>query len=331
MNKVERLKRAMVGEVVAENRRLRRGVLTPPPRSERRWGPAARVATASVAVAAILVVAGTLSPVDVRKPVRVVFGFGSQPGDHGAAPSRLQPPRPVDPAVFNLAVHSVVLDPGHGGSDPGAEGLGGLTEKDLTLDIATRLRDLLEKDAFQVGMTRDRDETLSLRERAAFANARRADLFLSIHVNSIPKPQRRGVETYYLGPTDDPRVTSLAAAENRGSGYSLHDFKNLLEEVYVGVRQSESADFARTVQASLFHSLARANPALEDRGVKSAPFVVLVATEMPGILAEVSCISNDEEVHLLQDSAYRERIAKALFEGIRKYAAARTRSARGGV
>ncbi len=240
----------------------------------------------------------------------------------GAALGPLAPPRAIDPAVFRLAVRKVVLDPGHGGSDPGAIA-GGVREKDLTLDIARRVAALLAGQGLSVVLTRDGDETRSLQQRVEIANAARGDIFLSIHVNSIPTERRRGVETYYLGAATDPTVERLAGAENSGSGYSLADFRHLLEGVYVDVRHDESRRLAQAVQGRLFAALAHDNPQLEDRGVKQAPFVVLVGTEMPSVLAEVACISNHEDAELLHQGSYRQEIAASLAASVRRYAAAR--------
>jgi N-acetylmuramoyl-L-alanine amidase len=239
-------------------------------------------------------------------------------------------PRPVDPAVFPLAVRKIVLDPGHGGENRGTAVPFGLVEKDLTLDLAGRLQALLAASGFEVVFTRRGDDNVSLRRRTEIANAADGDIFVSIHVNWIEQRGVRGVETYYLGPTDDPYLESLAAAENRGSGYSLADLRSLLDQMYADVRQAESRRLAQAVHQSLFTSLRAANPAVENRGVKTAPFVVLTATEMPAILAEVSCLSNDEEAAMLQDAGYRQTIAKALFSGVRAYAEARAETLKKG-
>ncbi len=196
----------------------------------------------------------------------------------------------------------------------------GLVEKELTLDISLRTAELLGAHGFEVRLTRDSDTPLPLNQRAAVANAMGGDVLVSIHVNWIPNRRVRGVETYWLGPTDDPFIKELAAAENRSSGYSLADFRRLLEGIYVDVRKDESRRLAEAVQAEMHKSLARLNPTLQDRGVKTAPFLVLVATEMPAILAEVSCLSNDEEARLLATANYRRRIAEALTAGIVAYA-----------
>lgn len=228
-------------------------------------------------------------------------------------------PKPIETDIFPLALRRVVLDPGHGGDDLGTVSAG-LSEKDLTLDIAMRLKKRLEDASYEVLLTRHTDRPVSLRERAQFANSQRADAFVSIHINWISARRVRGVETYFLGPTEDPELAALARRENRESGYSLGDLKQLLEGIYADVRQDESRQLASRIQRSLFHSLRQVNPQLKDRGVKTAPFVVLVATDMPAILAEVSCLSNQEEAELLSRPLYREHIAEALFRGVEGFA-----------
>src|SRR4029077_4141136 len=157
-------------------------------------------------------------------------GGGARGGRPRAAPRPAALPQPVDAAVFPLAVHKIVIDAGHGGASTGTRTPQGMLEKELTLDIADRLRRLLaEQQSFQVIMTRDRDRDVSLRQRGALANQAGADIFVSIHLNWIANRRSRGVETYYMGPTDDPYLTRLAAAENRESGYSLADMRRLLD------------------------------------------------------------------------------------------------------
>ena len=241
------------------------------------------------------------------------------PSDLNAQPAVFAAPEPFDPSAIPLAVRRIVVDPGHGGPDDGTTGFG-LDEKSMTLDIAHRLQDRLEADGFEVYLTREDDRAVSLRERAQTANDLRADLFISIHINWIAERSVRGLETYFLGATDDPELNELARRENRDSGYSLADMKSLLESIYTGVRTDESRQLATRIQRSLYSSLIRQNPDLKNRGVKTAPFVVLVATEMPAILAEVSCLSNQQEAQLLSRPLYREHIAEALSRGIRAYA-----------
>lgn len=247
-----------------------------------------------------------------------------------AAPSAatFSAPRALAPVTASLDIRRIVLDPGHGGNDSGARAAQGIVEKEITLDIARALRALLREEKYEVVTTRDADTFVSLRQRAHLANTERGDLFVSIHVNSVPSRECHAVETYYLGPADDPRAEQLAGKENRDSGYHLADFRRLLESVYVNVRQQESRKLAHVVQKELVAVLGNANPAIRDKGVRSAPFLVLVATESPGILAEVSCLSNDEEARRLSEPAYRQSIARALFLGIHAYADARNRVAR---
>ncbi|HLX10055.1 MAG TPA: N-acetylmuramoyl-L-alanine amidase [Thermoanaerobaculia bacterium] len=241
-----------------------------------------------------------------------------------AAPAVLPavlPATVIDPAVLPLAVRKIAIDAGHGGDSQGTRTALGLLEKDVTLDVARRLRRLLEEQrGFEVIMTRQDDTAVSLADRAAVANRLGADIFVSVHVNWIGDRSSRGIETYYLGPTNDPNLNHLAALENRDSGYSMADMRQLLDGIYAGVRQDKSRRLAEVVQGALFRSLAKVNPKIEDRGVKSAPFIVLLSTRMPAILAEVSCLSNAEEARLLASPPYRQHIAEALAGGLRAYA-----------
>jgi len=227
----------------------------------------------------------------------------------------------LDASVFPVGVRRIVIDPGHGGKDVGSVTAGGLYEKDVALDIALRLRDSLrQQGGVEVLMTRDRDEHVLLRDRARFANLAKADLFVSIHLNSFGEVAGRGVETFYLGPTADPKLVQLASRENHESGYSLADVRRLLDGIYLDVRGKESRQLAGAVQRSLYTDLeSKAAGPLRDRGVKSAPFLVLVATDMPAVLAEVSCLSNEEDAALLATETYRQQIADALRGGIAAY------------
>lgn len=244
----------------------------------------------------------------------------SGPALTAASPFIVGEPKPLDRAVFPVGVRRIVLDPGHGGKDVGSVTPDGHYEKDITLDIALRLRDLLKaQQGIEVLLTRDQDERVLLSQRARFANEAKADLFLSIHLNWLEPATNRGVETFYLGPTEDPFLVQLAGRENRESGYSLADVRRLLDGIYLDLRQQESQQLAGSVQRALYRSLKQETPALRDRGIKSAPFLVLVTTEMPAILAEVSCLSNQNEAALLATGEYRQSIAEALRAGIDAY------------
>ncbi|MGH7825309.1 MAG: N-acetylmuramoyl-L-alanine amidase family protein [Candidatus Binatia bacterium] len=229
-------------------------------------------------------------------------------------------PRPLNRAVFPLSVKKIVIDAGHGGGHTGAISESGISEKEITLDIALRLRRLMEETSFQAVLTRQTDQTMSLQKRVAFANSNNADLFVSIHVNWMEPRQIRPLETYFVGPTEDPAVIKLVSMENQESGYSLSDYRQLLEKVYIHTRRDESRRLAETIHTELYYALREINPNIHNRGVKTAPFVVLIGTQMPAILAEVSCLSNEDEVRLLTNGDYREKIASALLKGIRSYA-----------
>ncbi|HEV2851532.1 MAG TPA: N-acetylmuramoyl-L-alanine amidase [Thermoanaerobaculia bacterium] len=323
MANVDRIKRQLLRDLVQQNVDLIHG--RPTPRRERRregWRLAARVASLAFLSVALFGSSRLISTLNVPRLAGVSGSAMAAAGVPAVPAVTLSvPPKPVAAAVFPLAVRKIVVDAGHGGSSLGTRTPQGLVEKELTLDIAERLRRLLEKDAFQVVMTREADRDVSLEQRGALANKAGADIFVSIHLNWIEN-RSRGVETYYLGPTDDPYLTRLAASENRESGYSMADMRHLLDRIYAGVRQEKSRKLAETVQGSLFESLGKVSPEIEDRGVKAAPFIVLLTTEMPAILAEVSSVSNEEEARLLTKPLYRQYIAEALAQGIRAYAKA---------
>lgn len=227
--------------------------------------------------------------------------------------------RPLRASALGLGVRRVILDPGHGGEHFGTESASGLLEKDVTLDLANRARRLLVSLGYEVQLTRTADVSMSLKERATAANEGRGDIFVSIHLNSFAPSSVRGIETYYLGPSDHPAHDAIAEAENQHSGYSLADMRTLLDGIYVHARRDESRRLARAVQDAMVQRLTRDDPGISDRGVKSAPFVVLVATDMPAILAEVSCLSNPEEARRLETDAYRQTIAEALVTGIKAF------------
>jgi len=249
--------------------------------------------------------------------------------ESSAIETALRHPQPLDRAAIPLSIKRIVIDPGHGG-EPGTTAQSGITEKEITLDIALRLRRLAKDSHLEVLLTRDRDRSFSLDKRVAFANENKADLFVSIHVNWMEPQTIRALETYYVGPTDDPATMKLASMENKESAYSLSDYKKILDKIYVDERRDESRTLAKAIQGQLYHSLKPANPLLENRGVRTAPFVVLIGTQMPAVLVEVSCLSNEDEAKLLTKETYRENIALALLQGIRNYATTLNVSSRKG-
>ncbi len=319
---IDRVKRHLLHEAVSDNVDTIRGLL---PRSMRRGHRVRRVwwrrtplllLPLSLLGASYLVVSETRGLAVSRPPTRV---FTPKPRNLAAAmPDSFEP---VKAAAFPLAVKRVILDAGHGGKDAGASSATLVSEKEITLDIERRLRMLLERGGFEVVATRTDDTLIPLRERARLANSSDGDIFVSIHVNSIRShTTSHGVETYYLGPTKDPLLTQLAAEENGSSGYSIADMRKLLERVYADVRRDESRRLASTLQGQLYSDLRSVDPGLENWGVKRAPFIVLVATDMPAVLAEVGCLSNEREAAMLNEPHYRQQIAQALFRGIYEYA-----------
>lgn len=256
----------------------------------------------------------------------------SAPLTAAAAPSTATPvaTAPAAPAAnasggFSLArqlglgVSRVVLDPGHGGHDPGALGKG-ITESNATLDIGLRLEKLLTDDgSFEVLMTRRADVYVPLEERTAIANRAQADLFLSIHLNSSRNKSARGFETYYLNFASDPDAEAVAARENSASDQSMRNLPSIVQAIALNNKLDESKDLASLVQRSLSRRLRAQSKSVRDLGVKRAPFVVLIGAAMPSVLAEVSFISHAQEMQMLTTAAYRQRLAQALFDAIVQY------------
>ncbi|MFZ0310393.1 MAG: N-acetylmuramoyl-L-alanine amidase [Candidatus Sulfotelmatobacter sp.] len=222
--------------------------------------------------------------------------------------------------ALGLKIGKIVIDPGHGGHDTGTIGPNGLEEKDLVLEVGRRLGKLLEtRLGAEVVYTRKDDTFIPLETRTAVANQARADLFVSIHANSSHDPDARGVETYYLNFTSSPEALEVAARENAVSEKSIYELQDLVKKIALKEKIEESREFAGDVQQSLHSGLAVKSPAIRDRGVKKAPFIVLIGANMPSILAEISFVSNPTDEHRLATSEYRQRIAESLYRGIAKY------------
>jgi N-acetylmuramoyl-L-alanine amidase len=222
--------------------------------------------------------------------------------------------------ALGLKIGKIVIDPGHGGHDTGTIGPNGLEEKDLVLEVGRRLGKLLEtRLGAEVVYTRKDDTFIPLETRTAIANQQRADLFISIHANSSHDPAARGVETYYLNFTSSPEALEVAARENAVSEKSIYELQDLVKKIALKEKIEESREFAGDVQESLHSGLAAKSPAIRDRGVKKAPFIVLIGANMPSILAEISFVSNPADEHRLETSEYRQRIAESLYRGISKY------------
>jgi N-acetylmuramoyl-L-alanine amidase len=223
--------------------------------------------------------------------------------------------------ALGLKIGRIVVDAGHGGHDTGTIGPNGIMEKDLVLDVALRLGRLLEtRLGADVIYTRDDDTFIPLETRTAVANEHQADLFVSVHANSSPDPSARGVETYYLNFTSDPGALEVAARENAVSQKSIFELQDLVKKITLKEKIEESHELASDVQQSLYNGLASKRSTLRDRGVKKAPFVVLIGANMPSILAEISFVSNPTDAAKLETPEYRGKIAESLYKGIAKYA-----------
>jgi N-acetylmuramoyl-L-alanine amidase len=222
--------------------------------------------------------------------------------------------------ALGLKIGRIVIDPGHGGHDTGTIGPNGLQEKDLVLEVGRRLGKLLEtRLGAEVVYTRKDDTFIPLETRTAIANQQRADLFISIHANSSHDSAARGVETYYLNFTSSPEALEVAARENAVSEKSIYELQDLVKKIAMKEKIEESREFAGDVQESLHSGLSAKTPAIRNRGVKKAPFIVLIGANMPSILAEISFVSNPADEHRLVTSEYRQRIADSLYRGIAKY------------
>jgi N-acetylmuramoyl-L-alanine amidase len=222
--------------------------------------------------------------------------------------------------TLGLKIGRIVIDPGHGGHDSGTTGPGGIEEKQVVLDVSLRLGKLLKQRlGADVIFTRDNDTFIPLETRTAIANKAQADLFLSIHANSSPDSSARGVETYYLNFTTSPDALEVAARENAVSDESIHELSDLVKKITLKDKIDESREFAADVQKSLYDNLEEGNPGLRDRGIKKAPFVVLIGANMPSILAEISFLTNSDDARQLQQPAYRQRIAESLYRGVSRY------------
>lgn len=222
--------------------------------------------------------------------------------------------------ALGLKIGKIVIDAGHGGHDTGTIGPNGIREKDVVLDVGRKLGKMLQQRlGAEVVYTRSDDTFIPLETRTAIANRERADLFVSIHANSSDDPDARGVETYYLNFTSSKDALEVAARENAVSEKSIHELQDLVKKIALKEKIEESREFASDVQTSLYASLAAKNSTMRNRGVKKAPFIVLIGANMPSILAEISFVSNPEDARKLQTQERRQQIADSLYRGIARY------------
>ena len=223
--------------------------------------------------------------------------------------------------ALGLKVGRIVIDPGHGGHDQGTQGAKGLLEKDLVLDVALRVGKLVEERMnAEVIYTRTDDTFIPLEGRTAMANEKKADLFLSIHANSSSIPRIAGVETFYLNFTDSKEAMDVASRENASSQKSIYELQDLIHKITLHEKLDESREFASRIQSSLFTFTSRNVAGEKNRGIKKAPFVVLIGANMPSVLAEIGFLTNPREEAQLKKPEYRQKLADALYRGLSHYA-----------
>jgi N-acetylmuramoyl-L-alanine amidase len=288
--------------------------------------------------------AARYSVYSLYNPYRIVIDFERAPTAKPVAPAAAGPiaptraspiaPTPSAPPAaaatnarggfslsrqLGLGISRVVIDPGHGGHDPGAR-VRGLTEADLVLDVALRLEKLLLKEpGVEVVLTRRTNAYVALEERTAIANRSAADVFLSIHANATANVSVRGFETYFLNFAPNPEAEALAARENAGSSKTMGNLSDIVKAIALNNKIDESRDFAAMLQASMFERLRTVDRQSRNLGVKQAPFMVLIGATMPSALTEVSFLTNRDEAALLRSHTYRQQIAEALSAGVLKY------------
>ena len=283
--------------------------------------------------------AAAASPTEITRPVPPVVPRASVatapstpaplPSSPTTAPSA-PPPSPMAATAngaggfsiarqLGLGVSRIVIDPGHGGHDPGVMGKG-ITESALVLDIAMRLEKLLAKEpGLEVVLTRRTDVYIPLEERTELANRESADMFLSIHANASQNAAAKGIETFFLSFASSAEAEAVAARENSASAREMHQLPDIIKAIALNNKLDESRDLANMVQESLVTTLRRSNKAVRSRGVKKAPFVVLIGAAMPSVLAEISFVSNKQELGLLKTAAYKQKIAESLFGAVMRY------------
>ena len=239
-------------------------------------------------------------------------------------PTEPKPTREGDRSLtraLGLKIGRIVIDPGHGGHDTGTIGPHGLMEKDLCLDVALRLGNLIEQKlpGADVIYTRKDDTFIPLEQRTAIANEAKADLFISIHANSSHDPAARGIETYYLNFATSAESMEVASRENANAQESLHDLQDLIQKIARNEKIEESKELAGDIQDNLFDRLEPVSHGQRNRGVKKAPFVVLIGANMPSVLSEISFVSNPSDEKQLRKPDQRQRIADGLYRGVAAY------------
>jgi N-acetylmuramoyl-L-alanine amidase len=220
---------------------------------------------------------------------------------------------------LGLGIQRVVIDPGHGGKDPGCVGKNKHREKEVVLDVALRLKKLLDPLGLDVILTRETDIYLAPETRTVIANQKQADLFISIHANASRNRKLSGVETFFLNLSQDPSVVETAARENAASTKSISRMRDTIQKILQNTKISESKELAQIIQKNLVENLSQKYSGVNNLGVKGGPFWVLIGAEVPSVLVEISFLSNAKEEERLRTSEYRQRIAQGIYQGIIAY------------
>lgn len=259
-------------------------------------------------------------------PFRIVIDIYPEEAAPSSPPST--PPQPAKPAKegysmvrqLGLGVQKIVIDPGHGGKDPGCIGRNGLQEKAIVLDVCKELKKLLESQKnLEVILTRETDIFLPVESRPVIANQKRADIYISVHANSFPNKKRSGVQTFYLNFSQDPSVNAIAAQENATSTKNISEMKDIIMKIVQNSKIVESKELAEIIQGNIVQTLSNNYKNIKDLGVKGGPFWVLIGGEMPSILVEISHLSNSKDAERLKSPQYRRHIAQGIYSGIKNY------------
>ncbi len=260
-------------------------------------------------------------------PFRIVIDIYPLASTQDASPAKpSQPPQPAKSGYsiarqLGLGIQTIVIDPGHGGEDPGCIGKKGIKEKNIVLDVSSRLKKLLsQNDQLEVILTRESDIFIPLESRTVIANQKNADLYISIHANAHRSRKRSGVETFYLNISQDASVNEIAARENATSTKNLSEMKEILLKIVRNSKIVESKELADKIQKNLVKSLSQKYKKVKNLGVKGGPFWVLIGVEeAPSVLVEISHLSNQTEEARLKSPQYRQQIAQGIYEGVLEY------------
>lgn len=271
------------------------------------------------------------SEAKIKEPSKQVAKAEPRPARRGVRKADEPDPSVSLARQLGLNVRRIVIDPGHGGKDPGTYFDGGIKEKNVVLTLAQILaKKVKEKLGCEAVLTRDKDVFLPLERRTAFANMQKADLFVSLHINAHKQPDVHGLETYYLNMATDERAILVAARENATSEKNISDLQSILNDLMLNTKISESSRLAHDVQKGMMGQLKKRFPDTKDLGVKQAPFYVLIGAEMPAILVETGFITNPTERRRLQNRAYLESLADGIVAGMESYIRSISQTALGG-